>query len=134
MYVSFSLSPSEGGVVIYRAWVLSQESLIWCMWLTKAQPAYDDLHSLISIIFIHSLKSIIANVIAKLTRCNCTFNPIETPFNFLQSRPRSGSSYKSYLIRVYSVCFWKHDKIISNTSGSDKHFLCSVYKRVSLFI
>ena len=27
-----------------------------------------------------------------------------------QSRPRSGSSYKSCLIRVYSVCWWKYDK------------------------
>ena len=28
-----------------------------------------------------------------------------------QSRPRSGSSYGSCLIRVYSVCFRKYDKI-----------------------
>ena len=94
MYVSFSLSPSEGGVVIYRAWALLQESLILCMWLTKAQPAFDDLHSLISIFFIHSLKSIIAKVISTLTRCNFTL----------------ASPFESYLISNSEIRF-SRDKV-----------------------
>ena len=36
---------------------------------------------------------------------------IETPFNAFANRadPRSDSSYKSCLNRVYSVCLWKYD-------------------------
>ena len=35
---------------------------------------------------------------------------IDAVFRFCkQSRPRSGSSYKSCLILVYYVCLWKHD-------------------------
>ena len=44
---------------------------------------------------------------------NCCINPLphrDTFWYFCkQSRPRSGSSYKSCLIRVFSVCLWKYD-------------------------
>ena len=50
-----------------------------------------------------------------LDSCTCMFKDykyvIEKPFNAFANRadPRSDSSYKSCLNRVYSVCLWKYD-------------------------
>ena len=38
-----------------------------------------------------------------------SFNPHTFGRFCKQSRPRSGSSCKSFLIRVHSVCLWKYD-------------------------
>ena len=59
---------------------------------------------------------------------------VEKPFNTCkQSRPRSGSSCKSCLIRVYSVCLWKYDISDPTLLDVTRNFY-SMYKRESLFI
>ena len=46
---------------------------------------------------------------------------IETPFSTFANRADPDqAALESCLIRVYSVCLWKYDKILSYISGPDK--------------
>ena len=68
----------------------------------------------------------------------CSHNPLSHRDTFKcfckQSRPRSGSSCKSCLIRVYSVCLWKYDISDPILVDLTSIFLCYMYQHESLFI